>query len=575
MKSFILIVICLTGIYTYINSEQTLFLKKSEFFGKTEAQFDGRKCLEQNDGDLAQIKKNDDYPVVIHYGLNDSHSRSWAQVNKMGLVGLTLFRRFQNNDFEGNLIYKSIQLDGSENIEIITAGRHLEKSVLLFDEEDLPHIFVAGSTDQDQIIVEYFKDSNSQWQNDTIVHFYNIGGKFIYELSADTGPDYSFHLLVLKTRSNIDSDDFWFAWLDSYLYHLTNESGSWQRELIHNYDMAYTYDIYIKTSSRQDIKVDKDGYVHVTFSEQINATDDPSRLLYANNKTGVWKIETALNYDFGIRDDAGWFPSLCLDNDGIPYISCMYVKRVYTYSAQYCKLFLLKRLGYKNWEYEIIADHDDGYHGHDGRNYTGGLTHLVFDENNTPRIIFSDIASTHYPAPFNQLVHVGNIRYGVYKNGVWNINTIYRQPLPISFFNATEMYGMCLLMSDVMDSTRIIGQELIVTGENQYTSRLLSFALDNNSISDKKSIHQFKLNQNYPNPFNPSTTIEFSILKASFVTLKVYNILGEEVTTLVSKRLPAGSYRYGWDASSLASGVYLYRIQAGDFVDVKKMVLMR
>jgi hypothetical protein len=59
------------------------------------------------------------------------------------------------------------------------------------------------------------------------------------------------------------------------------------------------------------------------------------------------------------------------------------------------------------------------------------------------------------------------------------------------------------------------------------------------------------------------------------VTLKVYNILGEEITTLVSDRISAGSYSYEWDASELASGVYLYRLQAGDNVETRKMVLMR
>jgi predicted outer membrane repeat protein len=93
-------------------------------------------------------------------------------------------------------------------------------------------------------------------------------------------------------------------------------------------------------------------------------------------------------------------------------------------------------------------------------------------------------------------------------------------------------------------------------------------------------IHQnipliYSLSQNYPNPFNPTTAIEFAIPKSEFVTLRVYNILGEEVATLVTKRLTAGSYKYDWDASSLASGVYLYRIKAGDYVETRKMVLIK
>jgi hypothetical protein len=85
----------------------------------------------------------------------------------------------------------------------------------------------------------------------------------------------------------------------------------------------------------------------------------------------------------------------------------------------------------------------------------------------------------------------------------------------------------------------------------------------------------YSLRQNYPNPFNPSTTIEFSLPQSGFVTLEVYDILGERVATLISERLTAGKYRYDWDGGSLASGVYLYRIQAGDYVDSKKMILLR
>jgi hypothetical protein len=86
---------------------------------------------------------------------------------------------------------------------------------------------------------------------------------------------------------------------------------------------------------------------------------------------------------------------------------------------------------------------------------------------------------------------------------------------------------------------------------------------------------EFVLAQNYPNPANPSTTIEFDLPKSSQVTLKVFNILGEEVATLVSGQLAAGKYTYDWDGSNVASGVYLYRIEAEGFVQTRKMILMR
>ena len=88
-------------------------------------------------------------------------------------------------------------------------------------------------------------------------------------------------------------------------------------------------------------------------------------------------------------------------------------------------------------------------------------------------------------------------------------------------------------------------------------------------------VHNFRLLQNYPNPFNPATAIEYQIPELSFVTIKIYNVLGKEVATLVNEEKPAGFYNFEFDASSLTSGIYFCRLQAGSFVATKKMVLMK
>ncbi len=85
----------------------------------------------------------------------------------------------------------------------------------------------------------------------------------------------------------------------------------------------------------------------------------------------------------------------------------------------------------------------------------------------------------------------------------------------------------------------------------------------------------FILEQNYPNPFNPSTKINFSIPKSDFVTLKVYNMLGQEVATLVNRQMSAGKYSVEFNASNLTSGVYLYKITTNDFTLSKKMMLLK
>ncbi len=86
---------------------------------------------------------------------------------------------------------------------------------------------------------------------------------------------------------------------------------------------------------------------------------------------------------------------------------------------------------------------------------------------------------------------------------------------------------------------------------------------------------EFALMQNYPNPFNPSTKIKFDLPEGSDVKLRVYNVLGEEVATLINGILPAGQHEVKFDASNLASGIYIYRMRAGNFVQVKKMLLMK
>jgi hypothetical protein len=85
----------------------------------------------------------------------------------------------------------------------------------------------------------------------------------------------------------------------------------------------------------------------------------------------------------------------------------------------------------------------------------------------------------------------------------------------------------------------------------------------------------YSLSQNYPNPFNPTTNIKFTLQKASNVTLAIYNVLGQKVSTLVSSFMREGSYSFQFDGSKLASGVYFYRIDAGSFNSVKKMILMK
>ncbi len=110
-----------------------------------------------------------------------------------------------------------------------------------------------------------------------------------------------------------------------------------------------------------------------------------------------------------------------------------------------------------------------------------------------------------------------------------------------------------------------------------YSMKISYSLLNTTNISTKVvSIpNKYSLSQNYPNPFNPSTTISFSLPSKSFVTLKVYDILGREIVTIVSEEMPAGRYSKQWNAANLSSGIYFYRLQAGSYTETKKMILLK
>jgi hypothetical protein len=104
---------------------------------------------------------------------------------------------------------------------------------------------------------------------------------------------------------------------------------------------------------------------------------------------------------------------------------------------------------------------------------------------------------------------------------------------------------------------------------------MIAIPLSTTSVASLNTPLHFQLYNNYPNPFNPSTTISFQLAQRSHVTLKIYDIIGRAVATVFSGELEAGDYTRQWNASAFSSGVYFYRLEAGSFVDVKKMILLK
>ena len=131
------------------------------------------------------------------------------------------------------------------------------------------------------------------------------------------------------------------------------------------------------------------------------------------------------------------------------------------------------------------------------------------------------------------------------------------------------------LLSPLYYAAQVIVESKFAFGQTEF-KKTYQFQVVISSISDIAGLPTtYTLEQNYPNPFNPSTTIKYDLPKPSDVRLTVFDMLGREVTVLVNERKDASVHEVKFDSSKLASGVYLYRLQAGDFTQTNRLMLLK
>jgi hypothetical protein len=145
----------------------------------------------------------------------------------------------------------------------------------------------------------------------------------------------------------------------------------------------------------------------------------------------------------------------------------------------------------------------------------------------------------------------------------------YLEAIPDEYIEYVEVYDFEKdSTTDLFISVSRVQQPSFIT--YYYKNKFLP-----SSVNETENLKKYSLSQNYPNPFNPNTKINFSVANLSRVSLKVYDILGREIITLVNEEKPAGNYEVNLNSSNLASGVYFYQIKAGEFVESKKMILIK
>jgi hypothetical protein len=150
-----------------------------------------------------------------------------------------------------------------------------------------------------------------------------------------------------------------------------------------------------------------------------------------------------------------------------------------------------------------------------------------------------------------------------------NLKMIYNLASTIAI-HVEDLFGGILINTD------ITGSDTLNIPDNLEQLKLLVTYTNATDVEDEKlNPNDFNLSQNYPNPFNPSTTIKYTLGEAQFVSLKVYDVLGNEVATLVKEEVIAGSYNVSFNANGLSSGIYFYSLTAGEITQTKSMMLLK
>lgn len=222
--------------------------------------------------------------------------------------------------------------------------------------------------------------------------------------------------------------------------------------------------------------------------------------------------------------------------------------------------------------------------------FVSGLTHqpngILFDESNNrlllcsfgseiPILAVNLLDSSVSMVAYTALADCDGFAkddYGNYYISSWKTRSIYRfdsvfSNPPEVFYTNSEAAAADISYNSVDD---LIAAPILWQNRIEYLPVNPTLVM-----SERGNIQQFNLLQNYPNPFNQTTTIKYQIPKMSFVILKVYDVLGNEITTLVNEEKQAGEYEIKFEPKGLQSGIYFYRIGTGNFVETKKMILMK
>jgi len=337
-----------------------------------------------------------------------------------------------------DILYELAQAGGTATEETVTESYsgYYGTPFLVYDSQSKPHVFTNESSD----IVHFYKNNNV-WKKETVFTLDKTAYPTLSNqvTAVDVGGDGSFHILCSGEYS---------------IYYISNKTGVWPTEpsivdeIPDTYVNIFGWQIYIR--GVPDMAIDDSNNAHVIYSTLYE-----TRYLY--NSSGTWAYEDI----FKDQDIDYWpaeNPAIALDMSGNPAIVGTEMGHAVTGSVTYARLRFISRSGPNSWNPVVVSETADNYVGNDGNKFTGVNARLVFDNQNRPHILFSDLASSHNQNGWNYTKD-GQIRNAVLDGGQWTITNLYSQSP-----DNGEMHKLWLHVSPSGSEVYILGQEVIRVG---------------------------------------------------------------------------------------------------------------
>ncbi len=390
----------------------------------------------------------------------------------------------------------------------------------------------------DKLVSLYIDYKNSQFELRSVQSI-DDGANWSYPNVIDTielGSSMSFRVDLPRIKCS-DKGKMYFMWFDfrnssdvASMYFMPYNGKKTRMDLVNNTDYEYGASCFIKTVNDTDkifITYATDNKLFFRISDDEGATfSAPVMIKDLGN--------TYLNYET--------FTHVLVDSNNKIYVAYQY------FGSAGAKLITSVDNGV-TWTSPVAAD-NEGMH-YVGLKITPNNTLVKYYVTNNDLYLKSSLDGTNWSKQIKVNTTSGTV------TGDFGY---------ASFLNAKVLDDNYITFAWV-DSR---------TGNSEIFYAKVSIPSTPTAIEDVNNIvTEYSLEQNYPNPFNPITTINYKIIERNFVTLKIYDTHGREVSKLVNEEKPAGSYSISLDASNLASGVYFYRLQAGNFVKTNKMVLLK